>query len=72
MNKKLLIIVSVVIVLILIIGAGVFVALRPKPQVKSQAEIIQDQILRIDTDYRQILLRRPKQLKSVLFCRWRK
>jgi hypothetical protein len=27
--------------------------LRPKPQVKSQAEIIQDQILKIDTDYRQ-------------------
>ena len=53
MNKKPLIIAGVAVLLILIISVGVFVALRPKPQVKSQAEIIQDQILKIDTEYRQ-------------------
>ena len=52
MNKKIIIIASVAVLLILIIGVGVFVLLRPKPQVKSQAEIIQDQILKIDTEYR--------------------
>jgi hypothetical protein len=51
MNKKLLIIIAIVI--LLIVGFGIFVALRPKPQVKSQAEIIQDQILKIDNEYRQ-------------------
>ena len=53
MNKKPLIIAGVAVLLILIISVGVFVALRPKPQVKSQAEIIQDQIWKIDTEYRQ-------------------
>jgi len=53
MNKKILIITSAVVLLMLIIGVGVFIALRPKPQIKSQAETIQDQIWKIDAEYGQ-------------------
>ncbi len=56
MNKKSLIIAGIAILLILIIGISIFAALRPKPQVKSQAEIIQDQIAQIDTEYGQKIM----------------
>ena len=51
--KKVLIIIIVSILILLAIGAGVFVLLRPKPQVKSQAEILKDQIWEIDAEYGQ-------------------